>query len=191
MDTSILANQFMIALVAWIGGLILGGIIGYLIAKLLYRLISSKPNNQRNIALVPWRTLVLILILFVWSPFIAIWLGLGTLTVIVMVGLTIGLVACFMSISILLDYWFPPILRVRLLAGARTLLFLAIFTTLGAGLVGGGGAGIYLWELMRSMEYEKLVQGILLLGGITLLLDLILGFVEFMSSYNTPSLPSM
>lgn len=191
MDTSILTNQFMIALVAWIGGLILGGIIGYLIAKLLYSLISSKPSNQRKIALVPWRTLVFILILFVWSPFIAIWLGLGTLTAIVMVGLTIGLVACFMSVSIFLDTWFPPILRVRLVAGSRTLLFFAIFTTLGAGLVGGGGAGMYLWELMRSMEYGKLVQGILLVGWLALLLDLILGFVEFKTSSNAPSLPSM
>jgi ABC-type nitrate/sulfonate/bicarbonate transport system permease component len=68
---------------------------------------------------------------------------------------------------------------------------LAIFTTLGVGLVGAGGAGFYLMESMRSMEYGKLVQGILLLGGMTLVLDLILGFVEYKASFSTPSLPSM
>ncbi|HEY43360.1 MAG TPA: hypothetical protein G4O11_05190 [Anaerolineae bacterium] len=181
---SIFTDHLLITLVAWIGSLALGGGTGYFMARLLRRLVSALPNDRRTvIALVPWRTLLFLLILVVWSPFLAIRLGIGTPTAIVMVWLTISLVACSMTMSAFLDNWFPQTLRARLLGGARTLLFFALFATLGSGLVGGGGAGFLLMQQANLMEYGKLLQSILLLGGMALLLDMILGIVEFWSVY--------
>jgi ABC-type proline/glycine betaine transport system permease subunit len=188
LEMSTFMDHLLIALVAWIGSLVLGGGVGYLMAHLLRRLMSAMPNNRRIIALVPWRTLLFILILILWSPFLPTRLGIGTQTGMVMVSLTISLVACPMTMSTFLDNWFPQTLHVRLMVVARALLFLALFATLGVGLIGGGGAGVYLIQQVNLLEYGKLLQGVLLLGGMALLLDLILGFVEFWAGYRSPSL---
>jgi ABC-type proline/glycine betaine transport system permease subunit len=179
MNISVLADHFLISFAAWIGGLLIGGGIGYFIFRPFENFIESKPDNQKYLAMIPWRTVIFILILLLWSPYLPIWLGLGTPTALVVMVLTISLLACSMTINTLVESRFPAILRVRIFSQARTLLFIAIFATLGVGLVGAGSAGSLFVELIRSMEYGNLVQGSLLLWGICLVLDLLLGFVDY------------
>lgn len=191
MEISIFADHLLITLVTWVAGLILGSGLGYLMAKSIHPLLVARPDRRRILALLPWRTLLFILILFLWSPFLAIRLGLGTSTGIMIVGLTLILVAWFMTMNTFLDHWFPPALRLRLLASTRTLLFLALFTTLGASFVGGGGAGFYLLQQVNLLAYGQLLQGILLLGGIALGLDLIMGVVEYRAGLSKLTLSTL
>lgn len=179
MDISVLADHLLISFTAWIGSLFIGGGIGYLLFCLLQRFIESKPDNQPHMALIPWRTLILILVMLLWSPYLPIRLGLGTPTALVVMVLTVSLFSCSATATILMENQFPSSLRVRLFGGARTLLFITVFATLGVGLVGAGGVGSLFVELIRSMEYGKLVQGSLLFWGIWLVLDLLLGFVDY------------
>jgi hypothetical protein len=176
--TDILTDHLLITGIAWAGGLTIGGGAGYLMAGLAQSLISAKPNIRLISTLVPWRALVFALILVVWSPFLAIRLGLGSLTSTMMVVVTISLLACPMSMMARLNEKFPPSLQVRLISGARTLLLFAVFAALGAGFAGGGGFGFFLMQQLNLMEYGRLVQGFLLLGGMALILDLILGIPE-------------
>ena len=179
MDISVFADHFLISFAAWIGGLLIGGGIGYILFRPLENFIEPKPDKQQYLALIPWRTLIFTLFLVLWSPYLPIWFGLGTPTALIVMVLTISVLASPMTICILVENRFPSSLRVRLFGGARTLLFLAIFATLGVGLVGAGGAGSLFIELIRSMQYGKLVQGFLVLCGLCLLLDLLLGFVDY------------
>jgi hypothetical protein len=178
MDMSVLADHLLISFSAWIGGLFIGGGIGYLLFCLLHRFIERKPDNQPYLTMIPWRTLILMLVLLLWSPYLPIQFGLGTPTALIVMLFTISLLACSAATSILMENRYPSSLRMRLFGGARTLLFIAVFATLGVGLVGAGGVGSLFVELIHSMEYGKLVQGSFLFWGICLVLDLLLGFVD-------------
>jgi hypothetical protein len=191
MEIAVLTNHLLITLVAWIGGGIVGGGGGYLMASLVGPRMSEKPDDRRILALLPWRTLIFVLLLAVWSPWLVIRLGLGTSTGIVTVGLTIGLVAWPMAMNTCLNAWFTPSLRLHLIAESRTLLVFALFATVGAGFVGGGGAGWYLMQQVNLLEYGKVFQGILWLTGLALILDLTLGIVEYRAGFGTPPVRKM
>ena len=75
--------------------------------------------------------------------------------------------------------WYPKTTLVRFISNARSLLLVAIFATMGVGYVGAGGFGFYLSQLLNLLEYQKLVQGIFMLGTLVLLCDLLLGLVQF------------
>jgi ABC-type nitrate/sulfonate/bicarbonate transport system permease component len=189
MEIPIIADHLLISLVAWIGGITVGGGLGYVTANVLHSLINAKPDVRRNLSLFPWRTLLFTLMLFVWSPFIVVRLGLGNLTGTIMVGLTLSLIAWPMTMRACLNNWFPSSLRVRLMSGIRTLLLLALFAALGVGFYGGGGLGPYLMRQVSVLEYNKLFEGIMFFGGIALTLDLISGVVEYWVTRDTiPSL---
>jgi hypothetical protein len=68
MEIAVLTNHLLITLVAWIGGGIVGGGSGYLMASLVGPRMSEKPDDRRILALLPWRTLIFVLLLAVWSP---------------------------------------------------------------------------------------------------------------------------
>jgi hypothetical protein len=53
MEIAILTDHLLITLVAWIGGVTVGGGVGYLMASLVRPLMSAKPDDRRLIALVP------------------------------------------------------------------------------------------------------------------------------------------
>jgi ABC-type nitrate/sulfonate/bicarbonate transport system permease component len=185
MEISILANHLLITLVAWVGGMTLGGGVGYFISGLLYPQMTTKPNLRRMIVLVPWRTVVFTLLPLVWSPLPVVLLGLGNPTGMVIAGLTISLVACPALMKIRLNHWFPPSFRERLISEARTLFLLALLAAIGVGFVGGGGAGFYLMRQMDSLEYGNAFRGFLWLVGIALIVDLIFGVVEYLIGFET------
>lgn len=162
MEISILANHLLITLVAWIAGLIVGGGLGFLIFGLVRPWLSEKSGGRRVFTSVLWRTLEFALVLVVWSLYIPFRLGLGNITGMMMGGLTVSLLTLPMTIYLRLNDWFPPSPRVKFILRARTLLFFALFTTLGAGFVGGGGAGFDIMQQMNLMEFGRLIQVFLL-----------------------------
>ena len=114
-------------------------------------------------------------------------MGLGTLTGVVTVGLTIFFITVPITMKVFLEDWFSQTPLERFMTEARNLLFLALFAMLGVGWVGGGGVGFYLTQQVNLMNYGKLIQGILLLGGIAFILDLLLGAVEYQLGLRKPS----
>ncbi len=178
MDISILANHLLITLVAWIAGLIVGGVGGVLIASLIRPRTSPKPDSIRGLAWIPWRTLVFMLMLVVWSPLIPVWLGLGTTTGMVISGFAISLIALPMMMSMSLNDSHTRSWLVHFISKARSLLFFAQFAALGVGYFGGGGAGLYLVEQMKLLDYGKVFQGFLIIVGLALVLDLVFGAIE-------------
>ncbi len=179
MEVAVLTNHLLITVVAWISGGIIGAGGGYLMATMVYSRISEKPEARQILALLPWRTLIFVLLLAVWTPWLVMWLGLGTLTGIVTVGVTIGLVAWPIAMNTCLNEWFAPSPRIHLMATARTLLLFSLLATIGAGFVGGGGVGWYLVQQWNLLEFEKVFQAGLWLSGLALILDLTLGIVEY------------
>ena len=179
MDISIVFDHLYISLIAWLGGIAIGGSIGYFFAQIFFN-TTSKPDIDWKIILFPWRSLIFILILLVWSPLLVIWLGLGNLTGIVMVGITLSLLALSMTMSTLFHKRFPVSIKSTLLSNTRTLLIIAIFATLGVGYVGAGGFGFYFYQLVNLLNYNQLIKGFILLGVIAIFLDLILGFIQYL-----------
>lgn len=102
------------------------------------------------------------LLLLVWSPILGIWLGLGNLTGIAIVGLSLSLLALPMMMKARLIYLLPTSFLERIVSLARTLLMIALFATLGVGYVGAGGFGFYPMQKMNLLEYGKLYQGFFL-----------------------------
>lgn len=188
MEMSILTNHLLNSIVVWFAALIIGGGFGYFIVNALKPIMNAKPATRRRMTLIPWRSLILILMLLVWSPILGIWLGLGYLTGKVMVGLTLSLLTLPMIMKAHLNKWFPSSLLEGIVSLARTLLMIALFATLGVGNVGAGGFGYYLIQQVNLLEYGKLYEGIFILGVTALILDLVLGIIQFwLSRFALPS----
>lgn len=179
METSYLIDHMLISIVGWICGMAVGGGIGYLLARWLFTPSREKVFASWIMVLIPWRTFVLVSVLFVWSPLLVIKFGLGNLTGTIMVGMVLAIFALAMVMKMIFDQMYPKTTWVRFVSNARSLLLVAIFATLGVGYVGAGGFGFYLGQLLNLLDYPNLVQGILVLGWLTLFSDLILGLVQF------------
>jgi MFS family permease len=180
METSIYSSHLLITLGAWIGGMLVGGGLGSVFASMLLPAWRSNPGTRRALALIPWRTAIFGLLLGVWSPFfLPLRLGLGTLTGLVAVGLSVGLIAFPMMVCSLYEFWFPLSARERAVSGARTLLFIAMLAALATGLVGGGGAGAYLAQQVNLLNQGDYLRWMVILIATALALDLILGFLEY------------
>lgn len=180
MQGSIYSSHLLITLGAWISGMIVGGGFGSIFASLLLLVWRSNPATRRALTLVPWRTVVFSLLLGVWSPFfLPTRLGIGTLTGLVTAGLSVSLIAFPMLVCGLYEQWFPQTPRARAASGVRTLLFGAMLAALATGLVGGGGVGVYLSQQVNLLNPGEYLRWMVILSATALVLDLILGFVEY------------
>ncbi|PKO07203.1 MAG: hypothetical protein CVU41_02670 [Chloroflexi bacterium HGW-Chloroflexi-3] len=179
MDTSLLINHMLISVVGWMCGLALGGSLGHLIAKLLFTQPREKLYRSWVTILIPWRTVIFLSVIFVWSPLLVIKLGLGNFTGTVMVGTVLAIFALAMVMKMIFDQMYSKTTWVIFISNARSLLLIAIFATLGVGYVGAGGFGFYLSQQLNLLNYDKLVEGILVLSGLALFCDLILGLVQY------------
>jgi len=180
MESSIYSSHLLITLGAWIGGMLVGGGLGSIFASLLLPVWRGNPGTRRALALIPWRTVIFGLLLGTWSPFfLPPRLGLGTLSGLVTTGLAVALIAFPMMVCGLYEFWFPQSARERAVSGARTLLFIAMFSALAAGLVGGGGAGNYLMEQANLLNRGDYLRWMVILFATALAFDLILGFLEY------------
>lgn len=180
MESSIYSSHLLIVLGAWTGGMLVGGGLGSVFASMLLPIWRGNPGTRRALALIPWRTVIFTLILGAWSPFfLPPRLGLGTLTGLVLVGLSVSLVTFPMMVCGLYEFWFPLSARERVASGARTLLFVAMLAALAAGLVGGGGAGAYLTQQANLLNQGDYARWNVILIATALVLDLILGSLEY------------
>ena len=141
MDISRVVEHFLMSLIPWVVGMIVGGGLGVICALLVHFLFSTLPGLRWPSALFPWRTVVMGLLVVVWTPFIVARLGLGPTAGGVMVGLSVLLLGFSVIGGMLVEHWHPAPLAVRLIGGGRTLVTGAAVLAVGAGFVGGGGIG--------------------------------------------------
>ncbi len=130
--------------------------------------------------LIPWRTMLMILILLSNYPLILLtFLGLGAVTGTVAVGSTIFLLALAFSASLLLDHWYPRSLRARFLAASRTLATASVVAGVFVGFFGGGGVGFALVQSAALLKQDLMLQYFGVISGLTLGFDLVLGIVQY------------
>jgi ABC-type proline/glycine betaine transport system permease subunit len=178
--TSVL-EHLLISLIPWLIGIAVGGALGVLCALGMRALLAARPTLRRLWVLLPWRTLVMGLLVVVWSPFIVSLLGIGPFTGGVMVAGSVSLLSAAFAATTLHEYRYPSPLGSRLIAGARTLAVGSGLIAAGVGLIGGGGLGYSILEAARLSQYGVMWKGLLAVLALALVLDLMLGLVQMIS----------
>jgi osmoprotectant transport system permease protein len=173
-----IVEHLLISLLPLLAGVAVGGGLGAVCALVVRALFSALPGLRKLSILLPWRTILMGLLLLIWTPFIAIRLGIGVATGAVTVGLVMFLLALVFTVAALTEHWHPSPLAIRLLAGARTLAAASGVIAAGAGFVGGGGIGFLMIQGMNLLQYDLAWKGWLVIVILALVLDLLLGIVQ-------------
>lgn len=176
-----LGQHFLISLVPWLAGVIVGGGFGYVCALVAHSLFSAFPGLRRPSMLLPWRTVAVTLPLL--SPVVPVFVGLGMVAGGVMVGLFVFLFALPFTVVTLLDHWYASPVLMRLIGGARTLAtgsvaVAAVTTVVG----GGGGAGWLIFEGMQLLDYPAMLRGFSIVFLLALMSDILLGALQLLLS---------
>jgi hypothetical protein len=182
LSTAAVVAYLLMGTVPWLIGVAAGGGLGALCALGIRAAFAAQPKLRRPSVLLPWRTLVMGLLLLAWSPFVFVLLGLGTIAGGTMVGASVFLLALAFTTGTLVEHWHPSPLGVRLAAGARTLAVASGLFAVGAGVMGGGGVGPFLMEGARLQQYGVMWQALLVVLALALGLDLLLGVAQ-MAAY--------
>jgi len=177
LSTGVVAH-FLISGIPWLVGIVAGGGLGVLCALGIHALFSARPELRRPSVMLPWRTLVMGLLMVAWSPFIVVFLGLGAIAGGAMVGAWVFLLALAFTAATLIEHWHPSPLSVQLIAGARTLAVASGMIAIGVGVIGGGGIGHLILEGVRLLQYDLMWRGLLTVIALALVLDLLLGVVQ-------------
>lgn len=183
MNPSVIIDHVLISVVSWLVGMIVGGGLGCLCALAAHGLFSVLPVLRKLAMLLPGRTLVVGLLLFVWSPIIPVRIGIGPEAGMIMAGLLMFLLALPFTIVVLLEYWHPSTLVVRLVAGARTLAIASVAVAAAVGVLGGGGIGQFLIQCMQLLRWNQAFTGWLILVVLALIPDVLLGILQFACSF--------
>jgi hypothetical protein len=173
--------HLLITTIPWLIGMAAGGGLGLLCGFVIRAAFSAVPALRLIFVLLPWRTMVLALLMVVLSPFPITLLGIGPLAGGIMVAASIALLAMAFAATTLVEYWVPSPLSVRLIAGARTLAVASGLIAVGVGLFGGGGLGSLILEAVRLQEYGNVLKGLVLIGTLALALDLALALVQMIA----------
>jgi hypothetical protein len=173
----------LISLVGWLTGAIVGGGLGYGCARLIRFAYSSFPALRTLSILLPWRTVLMVLLLLVspvFVPVLAILFGIGATTGMISVGLTILLLTLLVTATLLLEGWFPSPPVVRLVSVARTLAAGSVVLTTSVGLLGGGGVGFKISQSLNLLRYDMLLRWGLTVVVVILIFDLALGILQLL-----------
>jgi hypothetical protein len=173
--------HLLISWIPWLIGLGAGGGLGLLCAFGIRAVLSNGPALRRPLVLLPWRTLVLGLLMAAWSPFTLKLLWLGPISGGAMVASSLSVLTMAFTASLLVEDWYPSPLAARLAGGARTLAAAACLIAAGVGLMGGGGLGSTILEAARLSLYSPMWKGLMAVLALALVLDLALGLVQMIA----------
>jgi len=206
MINSTLVEHWLIAAVAWLAGMILGGIAAYLCALLGRRLFSLWSGWHKLFILLPWRTIVINLLLFILlflsqravlvnllqlagPEFAVLFRDLGIVVLLLEVGLLLALLTWPLMTVLLLEYWYPSSLLVRLTAGARTLATVSIASVVIVGFFSGQGMGATIERQIGLMDLEGALNSWLVIILTMLLADLLPGIIQVIIALMTETTP--
>lgn len=180
----VIGEHILISFIPWLVGCVAGGSLGYICAIVVCRLFSRDPGLRRVSLLAPWRTAIVVLALASFSPFVPVFVGLGTAAGGAMIALFVFLFALPFTASTLIGHWFPASLTVRLVGGFRTLATVAVtaasFTPTVAG---SGGAGqLIFYEGWLLADYSQVLRGFAVVILLNLIIDVLLGMLQIVLS---------
>jgi hypothetical protein len=161
--------------------------VGAVLALVFRALFSAFPAATWLSALLPWRTVVMGLLTLVWSQIIIVQLGPGPNVEAITVGLSVLLLALLASGVMLIEYWHPSPIVVRLLGATRTLITGAVVLAVGAGLVGRSGLGVAMMQGLVRFDLDMTWAAIGLTVGLLLVVDLVLGVPQALAAFVTAS----
>jgi len=174
----------IVALIGWLLGTILAGGVGYAFARVLRFAFHSRPGLRRASVLLPWRTVLIGLFMLASSPIVVVFivarLGLGERSGAAWAVLAMFLLAFSFIVTILFEHWFPQNLIPRLVAAVRTLAVASVGLVAGIGSFGGGGLGHIALMSLKLLEYDVAVKTYLIIVGLTLILDILLGIPQLL-----------
>jgi ABC-type nitrate/sulfonate/bicarbonate transport system permease component len=174
-----IAQHLLLSLVPWLIGSTLGCVIGYGIALLIKKFFIGFPGRRGLKVFTPWRTIIMVSLLLVYSPLIVVWVGLGSTATLLIVGFFVFLLALPITTGILIEKWCPSSIAVRLAAAVRTLATSSIVLTVTTGIYSTGGLGPIMIEQLDMLEYSSVFSTLLIVAAITLMVDMLLGIPHF------------
>ena len=176
-------EYILITLIPLLVGIIIGGGLGTLLALAGRAIYRSSPLIRKIALILPWRTLLLGLILLVWSPYLVLRMGIGPRVVGLIVGLVIFLASAAVTSTILLEEWVPSPLWQKLLGAVRLFAAAAPVIAAAAGFMNTGGLGFLIIQGARTFRFGIAWQGYLLVVLLVLILDLVLGGVQVLAAF--------
>jgi ABC-type nitrate/sulfonate/bicarbonate transport system permease component len=177
-STAAIVAHVLITCIPWLVGVVAGGGLGVLCALGIRATFSARPGLRSPSVLLPWRSVVMALLMVALSPFIAVHLGLGPLAGGIMVGSSVTILALAFTCATLVDHWHRSPLGARLVAGARTLAVAAGLIAVEVGVFGGGGVGGVVLDGIRLQQADLMWSGLLVVFLLVLVLDVLLGAVQ-------------
>ena len=176
MTVSVVLEHLLISLGGWVVGVTVGGALGTLLALGARTLFTAAPHLRRLSMLMPGRTVVLNLLIVAWTPASVILMGLRPAAALLNIALVMFLFALPFSASLLFERWYPSLFAVRIIAGLRTLATISLVATVFWG--NYHGIGGYMSMSLDDLHFEGLFKGWLVLAGLILILDVLLGIVQ-------------
>jgi hypothetical protein len=169
--------QLLLTFIPLLLGAGIGGGLGYFYARWLRKRIGESASIRRKLLLFPWRSVVVTLPFL--SFFIPIFVGLGVLSGVVIVGLFVILFTAPFTANTLLNNWYPLPLRIRLLSLARIISVAAISVATATGLIGGFAAGMQMFGALRLLDYSLFFDLFYTVFVVALLVDVLFGVMQY------------
>lgn len=170
-------NHLLISLPSWLIGILAGSGLGYGCARVVQQMASTQPSRAQALRLLPWRTVLVSVLLLI--PYVPILVGLGPLAGVVIVGLMIALLALPISAAYFLDEWNPSPPRGRLIGTMRSLAVLSLVLMVFTGLFGGGTElSFTFWQGIQTLDIPSIQTTFWTVFFMALVLDLLFGAAE-------------
>jgi len=100
-----------------------------------------------------------------------------------MVALFVFLFALPVTVSTLLEHWYPSPLVVRFIAGSRILATASVAVAAFVPMVAGSdGAGVLIFEGWRLLDYPQVLRGFSFVILLALMIDIPLGALQLLFS---------
>lgn len=178
-NTTDLVDHLIISLLPWLPGIILGGALGYLLARSVRNILNQSPNLKNLSLLLPWRTAAILLAtMAVFTPYAILIFGPGRTAGFASVFTLVFVLAIAFTASAYLDHWYPAPISARIVGVGRTLGVVSVAAGILAGFSGAGGAWELIWTGMLDFDYARMWTGYAIVAGIALVFDLLLGAIQ-------------
>ena len=180
MNWTVLVQHLLISLVPWLGGVVVGGGLGYICALVGRRLFSARPGLRRLSMLLPWRTIVVnLLLLYSVFPIILRLIGVpvrsGVPAQAAIVCLWVLPLAFAFTAVVLFESWYSSPLVVRLIAGVRTLATASVAVAAATQRAAGRGSiGVSLYPT----GYPQVISTLSTVVLLTLMVDVLIGALQ-------------
>ena len=185
MDWTVVILQFLqTTLFTLLTGLLVGGGLGLLFGWLFKLLYKAVPGLRPPFMLFPWRTILLVALVFSCTPILVYILGHDqAFSPVLPSAITFLLLVLFLVSDRLLSHWLPTGLSVKLTSILRTLAVLCAALVLVGSDVDASQSGLLRFTRMEVTKTFNLDSLWIMLGIVTgtgLALDLILGVVQML-----------